>query len=189
MRLAEGKLGDPRRGRQTFKTYVEEKWLPNHTMEASTRESYTRQIYKHLMPEFGPMKMRDILPEHIRAWSTKLQRQGVSARTIQYCKASILNAIFTTAFDDQVIVMHPSRGVKTPTVPKKPRKIGAGLPPVGLCRVPPHPPRQTIPTTRTATPIGHRHPTTMNRHEPTSTQTVTVGSCERCHRGCGRVAA
>src|ERR1700738_5598008 len=53
-KLAEGKLGDPRRGRQTFKTYVEEKWLPNHTMEASTRESYTRQINKHIMPEFGP---------------------------------------------------------------------------------------------------------------------------------------
>ncbi|MDB4872855.1 MAG: putative Tyrosine recombinase xerD [Gemmatimonadales bacterium] len=125
-KLAEGKLGDPRRGRQTFKTYVEEKWLPNHEMEPSTRESYTRQINKHIMPEFGPMKMRDILPEHVRAWSMKLQRQGVSARTIQYCKASILNAIFTTAFDDQVIVTHPSRGVKTPTVPKRPRKIISG---------------------------------------------------------------
>jgi hypothetical protein len=29
-------------------------------------------------------------------------------------------------FDDQVIVTHPSHGVKTPTVPKRPRKIISG---------------------------------------------------------------
>ncbi|RAY10674.1 site-specific integrase [Actinomadura craniellae] len=122
-KLAEGRLGDPRRGRQTFKTYVEEKWLPNHSMEPSTRESYTRHINLHLMSEFGPMKMRDILPEYVREWVVKMQRKGASPRTIQYCKASILNATFTTAFDDQVIFLHPSKGVKTPTVPRKPRKI------------------------------------------------------------------
>ena len=49
--------------------------------------------------------------------------KGVPARTIQYCKVSILNAIFTTALDDEVVTVHPSRGVKTPTVPKKPRRI------------------------------------------------------------------
>lgn len=122
-KLAEGRLGDPRRGRQTFETYVTERWLPNHPMELSTRESYERQINKYLIPEFGPLKMRDILPEHVREWVAKLQRQGVPPRTIQYCKGSILNAIFTTAFDDQVINLHPSKGVKTPPVPKKPRKI------------------------------------------------------------------
>ena len=34
---------------------------------------------------------------------------------------SILNSIFTTALNDQVITFHPCRGVKTPTVPSKPR--------------------------------------------------------------------
>src|SRR6185437_1709671 len=41
LRLAEGRLGDPRRGRQTFRRYVTEEWLPNHVIEVSTRESYT----------------------------------------------------------------------------------------------------------------------------------------------------
>ncbi len=40
VRLAEGRIGDPRRGRQTFQRYVEVEWLPNHVMEATTREGY-----------------------------------------------------------------------------------------------------------------------------------------------------
>jgi hypothetical protein len=74
--------------------------------------------------EFGPMRMADILPEHVREWITKMQARGASAWTIQYCKYSILNSIFTTAVqEDRVITFHPSRGVRTPTVPSKPRQI------------------------------------------------------------------
>jgi len=47
VRLAEGRLGDPRRGRQTFQRYVEVEWLPNHVIEPTTREGYTYSIYKH----------------------------------------------------------------------------------------------------------------------------------------------
>lgn len=124
VRMAEGQLADPRRGRQTFQWYVEEKWLPHHVIEATTREKYTYYLKAHILPEFGPMKMADILPEHVREWVTKMQAKGASAWTIQYCKYSILNSIFTTAVqEDRVIVFHPSRGVRTPTVPSKPRQI------------------------------------------------------------------
>jgi integrase len=118
-----GKRGDPSRGRQTFQTYVLEKWLPHHQLEPGVRSEYARQIRKHLLPFFGPMKMRDIMPEQVRQWVTKMQAQGVRARTVQYCKVSILNAIFTTAQEDEVVMIHPSRGVKTPPVPEKPRRI------------------------------------------------------------------
>jgi hypothetical protein len=102
VKIAEGHLGDPRRGRQTFRTYVEEKWLPHHVIEPTTREKYTYYLDAHIMPEFGPMRMIDILPEHIREWITKMQAKGASAWTIQYCKYSILNSIFTTAtLDDR----------------------------------------------------------------------------------------
>ena len=40
-RVAQGYLGDPGRGRQSFRDYVEKTWLPNHEIEASTRQSYT----------------------------------------------------------------------------------------------------------------------------------------------------
>lgn len=36
-KIAEGRLGNPGRGRQTFQQYVEDVWLPNHEMEPSTR--------------------------------------------------------------------------------------------------------------------------------------------------------
>jgi integrase len=118
-----GRRGDPSRGKRLFETYVLDEWLPHHQLEPGVRSEYARQVRKHLLPFFGPMKMRDIMPEQVRQWVTALQAQGVRPRTIQYCKVSILNAIFTTALADEVVTIHPSRGVKTPPVPKKPRRI------------------------------------------------------------------
>lgn len=121
-KVAEGRLGDPGRGRQTFQDYVEKIWLPTHEIEATTRQSYTYSIHKHLMPEFGPMRMIDILPEHVRTWVAALKNAGATPVTIRYNKV-LLSAIFTTALNDQVVFIHPCKGVKTPTVPQKPRTI------------------------------------------------------------------
>jgi len=122
LRQAEGRLSDPRRGRQTFRRYVTEEWLlPHHVMEVTTREAYTYQLNKHIMPWFGPMHMNEIMPSTVREWVTNLQATGVSPATIQKVRF-ILSAIFTTALND-VTYLHPCKGVKTPTVPKKPLKI------------------------------------------------------------------
>ncbi len=117
-----GRVGDPRRGRQTFQRYVEDTWLPNHEIEASTRQRYTYSLYLHIVPEFWPMRMIDILPEHVREWVAILKARGVSPSTIADNKV-ILSAIFTTALNDQVTFLHPCKGVKTPHVPVKPRTI------------------------------------------------------------------
>jgi integrase len=121
--LRQGRVGDPARGRQTFRRYVEQRWLPNHVLEPTTREKYTYYLGAHIFPELGPMRMADIFPEHIREWISRMQRGGQSAWTIQYCKSSILNSIFTTALNDQITYIHPCRGVKIPTVPATPRTI------------------------------------------------------------------
>ncbi len=121
-RLAEGRIGDPRRGRQSFRRYVEEEWLPNHVMEATTREGYTYSINKHILPWFGNMRIAEILPSHVREWITELRGTSVSATTLSKLRV-ILSAIFTTAFNDQVTFLHPCKGVKTPTVSVKPRTI------------------------------------------------------------------
>ena len=114
---------DPKRGRQRFRRYVEKVWLPNHRMEVDTRQDYVSAINKHIMWFFGQMKMRDIGSEQVREWITQLKAQGVKPRRIEYCKTSVLNAIFTTAIEDGVIMMHPSHHVPTDPVPEKPRKI------------------------------------------------------------------
>lgn len=38
--LRQGRIGDPARGRQTLRKYVEARWLPNHVIEPTTREKY-----------------------------------------------------------------------------------------------------------------------------------------------------
>lgn len=76
-----GRLGDLRRGRQTFRDYVENTWLPAHQVEPSTRERYTYAIGKHLMPEFGRMRMIDILPEQVRAWIAGQLANGLAPNT------------------------------------------------------------------------------------------------------------
>lgn len=121
-RVAEGRAGDPTRGRQTFRRYVEQEWLPNHVMEVTTREGYTYSIHAHIMDTFGPMRMKEILPSHVREWVTKLKDDGMSPATIRLNK-SILSAIFTTALNDQVTVLHPCKGVKIPTIPDRPLRI------------------------------------------------------------------
>ena len=122
-KVAQGYLGDPGRGRQTFRDYVEKTWLPNHEIEASTRQSlHLPAAAARILPEFGPMRMIDILPEHVREWVAGLKRGGVKPPTIRYCLV-VLSAIFTTALNDQVTSLHPCKGVKTPPVPAQPRTI------------------------------------------------------------------
>src|SRR5690348_2077940 len=76
--LGLGRVGDPARGRQTFERYVEDTWFPNHQVEVTTRQVYWYCLRKHILPEFGPMKMVEILPEHVREWVTKMKDWGLS---------------------------------------------------------------------------------------------------------------
>lgn len=119
---AAGRPGDPRKGRVAFTSYVNEEWFPNHVLEPSTRESYRYCLDRHILPRFGPMKMCDILPAHVRKWVTELVAEPVSPAQIRHLKI-ILSAIFTTALNDFVITIHPCRGVKSPTVPVKEYRI------------------------------------------------------------------
>ena len=97
-------------------------WFRHHVLEPSTRESYRYSLNKHLMPTFGSMRMVDILPSHVREWVAERSDAGVTPATIRHNKI-ILSAIFTTALNDQVTLIHPCRGVRTPTVAVKAFRI------------------------------------------------------------------
>ena len=122
VRLAEGRLGDPRRGRQLFKTYALEEWLPHHVMELTTREGYTYQLHRHIIPWFGELKIGEILPGHVREWVTHLREEGHAPASIAKLRF-ILSSIFTTALNDRVVNIHACKGVKTPTIAKKSLQI------------------------------------------------------------------
>jgi integrase len=102
--------------------YVVDTWLPNHVIEATTRQGYTAEINKHILPWFGDMELTDIRPADVRRWVTHLSGLRNWDGSPALCPATIcglknvLSAIFTTALADQLIVVHPCKGVKTPTV-------------------------------------------------------------------------
>jgi integrase len=121
--LDAGKVGDPRRGRQTLAAYVTTEWYPNHVIELSTREGYTYVLDRYILPELGTMRMRDFLPFRTREWISTLQsKYGLRPPSIVKCKV-VFDAIFTTAFNDQIVAIHPGKGVKTPAVAQKTLQI------------------------------------------------------------------
>lgn len=124
-----GTMGKAEPGQQTFRRYVLDTWLPDHVIEATTRETYTYEISKHILPWFGNMQMADIMPGDVRRWVTHLTEPrhydgspALCASTICGLK-NLLSAVFTTALTDQVTSLHPCKGVKTPTVVLKPPPV------------------------------------------------------------------
>ena len=120
--LSQGRLGAADTGKLSVTRYVEDIWFPNHVLEPSTRESYRYVLNKHLLPFFGPMRMVDVLPSHVREWVSERTAAGVSPATVRHTKI-VLSAVFTTALNDQVTLLHPCKGVKTPAVPVKEIRI------------------------------------------------------------------
>jgi len=67
--------------------------------------------------------MADVLPSEVRQWIARLQDPlGVNPPTLVKCKI-VLDAIFATALNDQVVFLHPGKGVKAPPVATQPRRI------------------------------------------------------------------
>jgi integrase len=118
----EGRGIDPRKGRQKFGKYVEDTWFPNHVLELRGRENYTIYLNAYILPYFGKMNMIQVWPEDVREFVKHLQEQCVRVSSIEY-SLTVLSAIFTTALNDQVVFLHPCKGVSAPTRAKKIRKI------------------------------------------------------------------
>ena len=121
VRLAEGRATPTRHGAVTFGEYVST-WLTHHVIESSTKQSYAYSIRAHLVPTFGAMRMVDVMPIHVREWVQQMITAGMTPATIRSNKI-ILSAIFTTALNDLVTLLHPCKGVKTPPVPVRPLQI------------------------------------------------------------------
>jgi hypothetical protein len=75
--IALGRVGDPARGRQTFRRYVEDVWLPNHEMEPTTRQGCLGQA----TAAPGP---RDPLPMPRRIHRSARPALPISGYTTQF---------------------------------------------------------------------------------------------------------
>ncbi|HZR54029.1 MAG TPA: N-terminal phage integrase SAM-like domain-containing protein [Streptosporangiaceae bacterium] len=77
--IRRGLTGDPSRGRQTFRKYVEETWFPHHQVEPTTREKYQYCLDRYMLKYFGPMRMAEILPQQVQEWITWMEAEGDTA--------------------------------------------------------------------------------------------------------------
>ncbi|PZS19255.1 MAG: hypothetical protein DLM57_04485 [Pseudonocardiales bacterium] len=124
----EGRVGTLQRSRRSFRSYVAEEWLPNHLMELTTRQTYTYQRDRHILPTFGDLPMIEILPASVREWVRKLQTDGVKPPTIKFCM-SVLSAIFTTRTQRPGHVLatlhgsEDSAGAQSPATDRQPRTV------------------------------------------------------------------
>ncbi|HIW61283.1 MAG TPA: phage integrase SAM-like domain-containing protein [Candidatus Stackebrandtia excrementipullorum] len=106
-------------GKKSFIEYVETDWLPHHVIEWTTSDDYRYRITKYLTSYFGILPLEEILPADVREWVTWMQTEyEVKPATLRKVM-NILSAIFSTAFNDELIELHPCKGVKLPPIPKK----------------------------------------------------------------------
>ena len=69
------------------------------------------------------MKMRDIMPEHVRQWVTRMKDKGASPGPSSTARARSSTRSSPPRWTDGVVTVHPSHGVKIPPAPEKPRRI------------------------------------------------------------------
>jgi integrase len=75
-----------------------------------------------ILPKFRALQMIEIMPGTVRDFVRKMQNDGASPYVVDKAR-TILSAIFTTALNDQVLFLHPCKGVEVPPAPRKPLVI------------------------------------------------------------------
>lgn len=95
-----------------------ERWLVNHAVERSTRDTYRSVLYKHIIPKFGHVRVADIQREQIRAYFSELKTTRAAGRRTYLSASSIrsvracLSAMLHTAMDDGYRSDNPAHRVK-----------------------------------------------------------------------------
>lgn len=67
---------DPKGGRQTFGTFLEEDWLPAITVRASSASNYATMIRAYVKPYLGEVSLVDLGPERLNALYADLASKG-----------------------------------------------------------------------------------------------------------------
>ncbi|MFJ9459120.1 tyrosine-type recombinase/integrase [Kitasatospora sp. NPDC101447] len=117
--LTRGNWIDPDTGRVPFKDYAAA-WINERGLMPTTDELYRRLLWLHILPTFGEMPVKGILPSHVRTWNAG-RRQATGATTA--AKAyRLLKAIMETATDDELINRNPCRikGAGSEDAPERP---------------------------------------------------------------------
>jgi integrase len=106
---------NPRNGRIKFAQFAHQ-WLAAQTFDPSTREAVESRFNAHILPAFGKLQMRALLPSTIQAW-LRLEQQQHAPRYIRAMLAN-LSAMLGAAVEDGIIARNPcsARSVRAPAV-------------------------------------------------------------------------
>jgi integrase len=96
-------------------------WIQDRHLRPRTRENYQDAWRLHIKPFLGSKQLRDITPQVVRGWRTRLLETGRGEPTV--AKAyRLLRAVLNTAVDDGLISRNPCRikGADRTKTPERP---------------------------------------------------------------------
>lgn len=99
---------DPARGEIKLQDYAERWVVQRAGLRPRTVELYSWLLGRHIVPLLGAMPLGRIDAAMVRDWRTTLLRNAVSI-TMAAKAYRLLRAIFTTAFDDEIVRRNPCR--------------------------------------------------------------------------------
>lgn len=98
----------------TFGAYAAA-WLEQQQLAYSSKQTYSSIIYALLIPEFGNIPIKDILPFHIRQFIMKLDKSPKYIKNI----IGVLSTTISSAMMDNLLDKNPCEKIKTPKVESK----------------------------------------------------------------------
>ena len=100
---------------EALETYLE-RWLEDvvrDTVKENMLENYTYLARRHIIPELGHTKLRDLKPEHVRRLYRKKLDSGLSNRTVQLIHTTLRKAL-QQALSDGILPRNVCEAVKAP---------------------------------------------------------------------------
>jgi integrase len=105
----------------TFAEYLPE-WITSYAGRTSrgfreqTRQEYKRDLERHALPFFGPLKLAEVEPRDIKRFIGQLIGLGLSSSSVRRRMAP-LRALFATAIEDGLIRSNPTSRIRIPGSP------------------------------------------------------------------------
>jgi len=118
-----GLVVDPKGGERVFETFadawLEQRLVRGRPLTPATRQGYQAVLRRHLNPEFGGTRLRQVTPERVRSWYATLSLASRDQAAKSY---RVLRAILNTAVSDGLISKNPCtiRGAGIEHAPERP---------------------------------------------------------------------
>lgn len=109
----------------TLRDFVETYWKPSldrKGLKLSTRQSYDSALERHILPALGDHRLTDIVPLHVEEFSRSKSACGLKSKTVRNLLL-ILQAIFSVAVDNDLVIKSPVRKSHKPIYQRKEKPV------------------------------------------------------------------